>query len=221
MITYLNGVDQDELGSLFKHSGKLKKALRKSRRPFVKVAATPTRVAFLGLVRINALHLATKLDHLLQLDPTKLQNLWLKFGGDFDKLKEEIEKGKNRKHIFKKRHLSGLSKEDAEIGVDVEAAIAAAMPIVLALFPMFKKLGIHTEATPEEAATHEEAIKEGQETFLKENPPVTETSATETGKEAGEETTPFYKDPKKMSLTIGAAALLTFGIYKLAKNSNQ
>jgi hypothetical protein len=118
-----------------------------------KIGLAPARGAFLLLVKLNVRGLATKLQQSIQKGSDKTKAFWSKVGGNFDKLKAEINKGAKKKPLLgiKKKGISGAtSVEYLEPGIGIEpatltaaaAAIAAASPILLAVSKLFKSQSI-------------------------------------------------------------------------------
>lgn len=99
-----------------------------------KVSIAPARAAFLGLVLLNLRGYATKLSKANQ---NELKNKWNNLGGDFGKLQDAINKGKNKKAL-----LSGIDTEN-NLGSVAAAgtAVAAATPIIIALNNFLKESG--------------------------------------------------------------------------------
>lgn len=85
-----------------------------------KVALVPARAAFMAVIELNGLKLATKLERVWKAPggKDKLTKMWLQFGGQPDKLKNAISKG---------------SKEviGSQMGVVLATAIATATPILI------------------------------------------------------------------------------------------
>jgi hypothetical protein len=115
--------------------------LKKGLKGVVRVAATPTRNAFLLLVKINFANLAKKLDAANRRNPSALANFWGKFGGRIDALVKAINKGRGKRRIL------GLNENPdlPLIGVAPAAAAAAAAPIVAAVVKFLKDVGIKPE----------------------------------------------------------------------------
>jgi hypothetical protein len=110
--------------------------LKKGLKGILKVAAAPTRNAFLALVQLNVRNLAKKLDVAYHKNPTQLKNFWEKFGGRIDKLVGAINRGK------KKRRILGY-EDNAYIGVIATSTyLATASPILVAVATFLKKVGI-------------------------------------------------------------------------------
>jgi hypothetical protein len=113
--------------------------LKKGLRGVIKVAAAPTRNAFLALVQLNVRNLAKKLDIAYQKNPAQLKNFWEKFGGRIDKLVGAINRGK------KKRRILGVD-DDQQFSIGLapgtETALAVASPILVAVTTFLKKVGI-------------------------------------------------------------------------------
>ena len=129
-----------------------------------KVTLAPARGAFLGLLALNFRGLATRLDKAIQKDSKAVQGFWNKLGGDFSKLKKNVDKNKGKKPLFGQgKGIDGLSFsdefisemdyynigtfEDYYIGVEpttttAAAAAATASPILLALKKFFSSLKI-------------------------------------------------------------------------------
>jgi len=113
--------------------------LKKGLRGVLKVAAAPTRNAFLAIVQLNVRNLAKKLDVAYRKNPTELKNFWEKFGGRIDKLLGAINRGK------KKRRILGY-EDNAYIGVVATSTyLAAASPILVAVTTFLKKIGIEPQ----------------------------------------------------------------------------
>jgi hypothetical protein len=112
--------------------------LKKGLRGVIKIAAAPTRNAFLALVQLNVRNLAKKLDVAYQKNPTQLKDFWEKFGGRIDKLVGAINRGKKKKRIL------GVD-DDQPVIIGVVATstyLAAASPILVAVTTFLKKVGI-------------------------------------------------------------------------------
>jgi hypothetical protein len=98
-----------------------------------KISLAPARGAFLGLVALNFRGLATRLDQAIKKDSQKVREFWNKLGGDFSKLKENVDKNKSKKPLFGEKGLSGINNmgtfEDyyiSESFIGVEPATTAA-----------------------------------------------------------------------------------------------
>lgn len=109
-----------------KLKGKMKGFVKKR---VAKVGLAPARAAFLTVVTLNGLKVATKLVRIWKKEggKQKLIKFWEKFGGDADKLKQAMIKGS-------KEQISG-----DQIGFAVGAALATAAPIIIALVPLIKE----------------------------------------------------------------------------------
>jgi hypothetical protein len=166
-VTYLAGspimVDSyDYLGRRKKGKDKDKPGRGK------KIFLAPVRGAFLSLVALNVRGLATKLQKSLAKGDANAKAFWKKLGGDFDKLKKNINKGKNKKALFGKgkglkapyiyNDSIGVTKfqygaefinapEDSDyLGavdwVAIGTFLATAAPALIAVSSLFKKEGI-------------------------------------------------------------------------------
>lgn len=188
-----------------------------------KITLAPARGAFLGLVALNFRGLASRLDQAIKKDSKKVQEFWNKLGGDFSKLKSNVDKNKGKKPLLGAKGIDGIGTfedyyiSESFIGVEpattAAAAAATASPILLALEKLLKALkigGIVAEAggktvellTPaeKEATTPLDATGEG---FQAKDP------------EPGAKTTPtvltdFKPSPTLIYGLVGAAALIYF-----------
>lgn len=117
-----------------------------------KIGAAPARGAFLGLVRLNALKLATKLAGAIKKDPSKVQKFWLRVGGKYEELKKTVSKASGQT-------LSGY--EEAQVAsVTLAAAIATATPVLAMAFALFKELGL---SSPKDEVEEQSILKQGAE----------------------------------------------------------
>lgn len=217
-LEYLTGME-NELGKARKKvkksqikKSKKTKAEKKERRKKVfkkvaKVGLAPARAAFLAIVNLNALKIATKLAKLYKADQQKLINFWTKLGGKMEALKKGIEKGS-------KSVLSGTG----EMGFAIETAIATATPIIIAITKILKDMKV---TSPTEEAELDKAIDEGKE-LLEKNPDIEKGGAEmdsdkDVGitKDEGESEGGAFGLPTPVLLGIGGAVLV--GGYLLMK----
>ena len=170
------------------------------------IPLAPSRTAFLGLVRLNALKLADKLIEAENKKPGSVQELWKKMGGDWNVLKNTINAG------AKAGKLSGVG------AVDVAAVLAAATPIVVAVTGLLVKLGIRKKEQRDELS---EGIEEGKK-MLEANQDVLKTAGVDvaesgsgvtvsrpTGEASTTETTETT-GKNMLPIIIGAGALGVF-----------
>lgn len=104
----------------------IKDTLRKGKNVVLKVAAAPSRAAFLGLVSLNVFGLGTKMLAVWRKNPASMRNWWEGLGGAINALVKAAEKGATKKKIL------------GSIG-SVEAVVAAAAPVLVALIDLFKR----------------------------------------------------------------------------------
>jgi hypothetical protein len=173
------------------------------------IPLAPSRTAFLGLVRLNALKLANKIVEAEMKSPGKVQSLWKKLGGDWNVLKNTVNAGS------KAGKLSGLGDPT------VATAIASATPILVAVTKLLKELNI---ASGKEL---EQGVEQGK-ADLESNPDVYKTAGVDvaegssgvtvsrpTSEASTTETTPTTETKKNMlPILIGAGAL---GVFLLMK----
>jgi hypothetical protein len=129
----------------------LKRGLKKVARGVKKVSFTVPRHAFLGLVKINALNMAYYLNESLK-NPAKRQKLlskWYKLGGSEKTLLLNVQIGVKK---YKKKH-------PQYIGFALEATLASASAIIVALFEF---LGKNAKQKTEEVVSQQPAEKQAE-----------------------------------------------------------
>lgn len=115
-----------------------------------KIELAPVRGAFLSLVALNVRGLATKLAKSAAKEPKTARQFWEKLGGRFDKLMDNVNKGKRKKALFGKgKGINGATAVEylhPQIGIvdwaAVGAFLATATPALVAASKLFKKQGI-------------------------------------------------------------------------------
>jgi hypothetical protein len=113
-------------------------------RPVLKVAAAPARNAFLLLVGLNFIGLATKLDKANFKQPKALMDWWERLGGRIQNLLGMIKRGKDKKRIFGYEYSGEIGADPI---TDTTATAAVASPILAAVAVFLKD--ILKEAQPE------------------------------------------------------------------------
>ena len=118
-----------------------------------KIGLAPSRIAFLGMVRINLFGIAKKLYKSWQKDQgARLKKLWKKLGGNPAKLFKTIEKGVAR--LKKKGKLKGIAEYNQDLSglgvAPIAAVLAAAVPILTAVATLFKKQGTIDKNNPDD-----------------------------------------------------------------------
>jgi len=115
---------------------KAKEKLKKFGKFQLKFALAPSRNSFLAIVGLNVRSLATRMKLAMQKDEAGLKKFWENIGGNYQKLKNTIEKGARKKRLG-----------EAEIGAlpAIGAAIVAATPLIMKIASFLKKLGIKSE----------------------------------------------------------------------------
>lgn len=116
------------------------KPKKQKKKIVLKVALAPSRTAFLGLVALNFMGLATKLKKSIEKDAGKTSNWWKKLGGNPNKLIKTINSGAKKKRIL------GADIEfatEGQIGVaPAAAAAAAAAPLLIKVAEFLRSVGI-------------------------------------------------------------------------------
>jgi uncharacterized protein YjbJ (UPF0337 family) len=113
---------------------KIKAVVKKTIQGGKKIGFAPARASFLGLVEINAKGLASKLNSGLKQDPTGINNIWTKLGGDPNQLKKSIANGKSRKAI------GDIEEEVGAVGAAAATAVVTAAPVIMFFLDLLKKL---------------------------------------------------------------------------------
>jgi len=114
-------------------------APKKKKKIVVKIGLAIPRNAFLLLVGLNFIGLATKLDAALKRDANKLKNFWEGLGGNMNALLKKIQQGAKKKRIL------GIGVAPAAPA----AAAAAAAPILVKIAEFLKKIGIDPKEVAE------------------------------------------------------------------------
>ena len=200
-------------------------AVQKNLPVIAKIGLAPARLAFIGIVKLNALKLAKRLAQAYQSSPQgaqELKDLWeKKFKGKWSDLRQAINQGANTS-ISGSKYKAGDIVGGQVLGTDgiwhdikkgtrvgslaaIGAAIATATPILVAVIELIKKL---KSDKPGDASQDIQAIADATKILVSPNQNV---ATIETGAETTE--TPFYKNP--MVLGIGAVAIV--GGYMLMK----
>ena len=226
-MPYYYGIEGKKERQKRREERKAKKAAGDDPKGLPKITLAPARGAFLGLVALNFRGLASRLDQAIKKDSTKVREFWNKLGGDFSKLKENVDKNKGKKPLLGAKGIDGIGTyedyyiSESFIGVEpvttAAAAAATASPILLALEKLMKALkigGIVAEAggktiellTPEEkkATTPLDATGEG---FQAKDP---EPGALKEAKTTPTLLTDFEPSPTLIYGLVGAAALIYF-----------
>jgi hypothetical protein len=154
MLNYLNGVNNSQInGKLLDKFTTLKnnaiqklppKVLQavntagKVANVGVKIAVGPSRIAFLALVRANALGVAENVEKAIRKDRTKVMNWWKDFGGDFNELLNITNLGIKAGQKGKAQKLTGSLGEPVTIAV----ATATATPVTVSLLALLKNIGV-------------------------------------------------------------------------------
>lgn len=220
-VNYLSGIDT-EIDTLDMESitGKAERRARRAKRReegkglfqgVKKVTLAPVRNAFLGLLRLNARGLATKLMKALAKDETKTKKFWEKLGGQFSKLKTAAQKGATKRPLLgakadKKGSINGANQvvyfdanEQPYIGslAAVGTFLAAAAPALVAASKLFKDLKVPDDGEPVADADMEGLDPKG-EGFEAADP------------ETGTGVTSFKASPLLIGGAIAAAAAIYF-----------
>jgi hypothetical protein len=141
-----------------KFFGRVKNFVKKGVNLVKTVGIAPARGPFLVLVDVNFRGIARKLDEARKKNAAKVNEFWLKLGGDINVLNRAIDKGKNKKALLGQKGVNGATQtayiggDDSIMGIDdneylgeaisISAAITAASGIVIAVQKLFKSLGV-------------------------------------------------------------------------------
>jgi len=237
MLNYLNGVNNTNMNGIFdklttaknnaiqKLPPVIKKAIDtggKVAEIGVKIATTPMRLAFLGLVRVNALHVAENLESAIRRDRTKVLNWWKDFGGDFSELLEVTNLGIKAGESGKAQRLTGMG---VVVATTTAVATATAVPITTSLFALLKNIGVEAVTGSAKALAEQgktaltNAITKGIN-LPKGVTPAVVVSTPKAPTTAPTTTTPTEATTEKksnMPLIIGGIAVLGLGAFFLLK----
>lgn len=136
------------------------------------VSLAPSRVAFVGLVKLNGLGLASSLKTLYDKKGRGGLDWWKQLGGNTDDLIKAIEGGSKKKKLLagiqeendsRREIFDGYSGDGVYMGepLTIAGAIASATPILLKAKEILAKSGIKTE----DIAKISSAVKKGSEDF--------------------------------------------------------
>lgn len=203
------------------------------------VGLSPARGPFLVLVDVNFRGIARKLDEARKKNAAKVNEFWLKLGGDTKVLNRAIDKGKDKKPFFGERvggATAYIGGENSIMAVDeydylgepvsIATAITTATGILVALQKLFKQLGIKNKKGEENAdagldpsATVSPDVEPGEDFFA--NDPASDSAAKYAesgGKVIEKDKTPGNQSTFEISptmLAISAAGLII--VYFLTK----
>ena len=236
MLNYLNGVNNTNMNGIFdklttaknnaiqKLPPVIKKAIDtggKVAEIGVKIATTPMRLAFLGLVRLNALHVAENLEKAIRTDRNKVLNWWKDFGGDFSELLEVTNLGIKAGENGKSQRLTGMG---VVVATTTAVATATAVPITTSLFALLKNIGVEAVTGSAKALAEQgksaltNAITKGINLPKGVTPAVVISTPTATTPTATTPTTEATTEKKSnMPLIYGGLAVLGLGAYFLLK----
>jgi hypothetical protein len=157
MLNYLNGVESSQInGKLLDKFTTLKNNAIQKLPPKVltavntagkvasvgvKIVVAPMRLAFLGLVRLNTLHVAENLEKAIRKDRTKVMNWWKDFGGDFNELLKITNLGIKAGEKGKAQKLTG-SNLGLVVATGTAVATATATPVLTSLVALLKNIGV-------------------------------------------------------------------------------
>ena len=212
-VNYLTGYpDYDFINGKEERQARRKKRREEGKGFFQgvkKVALAVPRNAFRGLVALNVRGLAKNLDESIKKNPAKVKEFWQKLGGKYDgnnSLVGAINDGKNKKAIFgEKKGVNGYD-DNPYIGIALEATIASATPILLAVKKLMADVGIKPEdiknlITPKE----EQDATESGNRFTDGN---FQPSDPEPGSKQPASAAGFKPSPLLIGGAIGAVALI-------------
>lgn len=157
MLNYLNGVQSSQINgkllnkfttlknnAIQKLPPKVLKAVNtagKVANVGVKIVVGPMRLAFLGLVRLNTLHVAENLEKAIRKDRNKVMNWWKDFGGDFNELLKITNLGIKAGEKGKAQKLTG-SNLGLVVATGTAVATATATPVLTSLVALLKNIGV-------------------------------------------------------------------------------
>ena len=156
MLHYLNGVNNSQMnGKLLNKFTTLKNNAIQKLPPAVKkavdtagkvasvgvkIAVAPARLAFLGLIRLNTLHVAENVEKAIRKDRNKVMNWWKDFGGDFNELLSITNLGIKAGEKGKAQKLTG--NMGVVVATTTAVATATATPVLASLVALLKNIGV-------------------------------------------------------------------------------
>jgi hypothetical protein len=108
----------------------------------VKIALAPARGAFLLLVGLNFMGLATKLKNAFDNNADKTQNWWKNLAGNPNELLRKTNQGASKKRIFGSDYEFPSEGQIGVVATGTAAASAAAAPILIKVAEFLRSLGI-------------------------------------------------------------------------------
>ena len=157
MLHYLNGVNNSQMNGKLKDKfttiknnaiQKLPPAVKKAVNTAgkvanvgVKIVVGPMRLAFLGLLRLNTLHVAENLEKAIRKDRNKVMNWWKDFGGDFNELLKITNLGIKAGQPGKAKALTGQNL-GLVVATTTAVATATATPVLASLVALLKNIGV-------------------------------------------------------------------------------
>jgi hypothetical protein len=132
---YQNKVDKMPLYSI-SGIGKTKAPPKGLKKVVLKVSLAPARGAFLLLLGLNFMGLATKLANAFKTKKDATNEWWSRLGGNTNELLRKTEQGAKKKRILG-------DNQEAYMGVVPAAAATAAAPILIKLAEFLKSIGIN------------------------------------------------------------------------------
>ena len=142
---------------LKKKATKLKASIKKAGKTTLKFAGAPSRNAYLLLVKLNFLGLATKLNRAIQTNPDKLRTVWEDLGGNYKTLTIAVGQGFKKKRLGEAYRMLGVPLPPA-----VATAVPLATPILLKIANFLKSIGIEPEQLIEVAKEKVQQIAEAK-----------------------------------------------------------
>lgn len=136
---------------------KLKAKIKKTGKTTLKFAGAPSRNAYLLLVKLNFLGLATKLNRAIQTNPDKLRTVWENLGGNYKTLTIAVGQGIKKKRLGEAQVMLGVPLPPA-----VATAVPVASPIIIKIANFLKSIGINPEQLVEVAKEKAQAIAEAK-----------------------------------------------------------
>jgi hypothetical protein len=188
---------------------KIATKLKKTGKGILKIALTPSRNAFLLLVKLNFKGIATNLKKVYAKNPDKLKTFWSGFNGKWDNLISNINIGSNKKPLEDLSSMIGIPNP-------LKATTITASPILLKLSNFFAELGIDTEelkdisqnALNESAQNVVDKVTNQAKQIESEEKEEVKQAKKELNTESSEEETPGLS--KNTMLLIGAGAVGLF-----------
>jgi hypothetical protein len=223
-LSIIGNPEEEGVGRRTKAERQQRRTERKEKRKdkpsrVKKVLLAIPRNAFLGLIRLNFRGLATRLNNQNKKDPAKVKAMWLRLGGNPERLLEPLRKGALKKRLLGVDAFNAMDFEYTINGVSepatAAALLASAAPII-AVVSKFLKNQQEPEASGENLDDIQPAPGEEIDTATAASDPETPEAKAAQPTAASSGGGDFSFSPTT-GLLIGGGLLAAFFLFKKKK----